>query len=50
MGVPSGAERLEAHPSIVGFEFDGEEVAELAVEVGEVGRRMGQRGDCCIAD
>ncbi len=42
---PITGQPLEAHPSIVGFELDGEEVAEFAVEVGEVGRRMGQGGD-----
>ena len=45
VGEPAGTQRLEAHPAVVGSEFDGEQVAELTVEVGEVGAGVGERGD-----
>ena len=45
VGEPSGTQRFEAHPAVVGFEVDGEEVAELSVEVSKVSRGVSQGGD-----
>ena len=38
MGLPALAQHLGAGPAVVGAEFDAEQVAHLAVEVGEIGR------------
>ena len=47
--LPTCSEDLEAAPSVVGAQRDVKEFAHLAVEVGEVGRGMGQGGDHQIA-
>jgi hypothetical protein len=49
VGVPALAQRLEAAPSVVGLERDAEEVAHLAVEVGDVALGVGQRAHGHVA-
>jgi hypothetical protein len=42
--VPAFAQALEAAPAIVRLELDAEQLAQFAVEVGEVALRMVERG------
>jgi len=42
---PARAQGLEAQPAVVGAQLHGEQVAELAVEVGEVDAGVGECGD-----
>jgi hypothetical protein len=43
--IQRGAQRLEAHPAVVRAQLHGEQITELAVEVGEVGARVRECGD-----
>ena len=45
VGVPAFAQALEAAPAIVRLELDAEQLAQFAVEVGEVALRMVECGD-----
>ena len=48
MGEPAIAQALEPSPAVMGFECDAEDLAELAVEVGEVALRVAQHGEAHI--
>ncbi len=49
VGLPALAQDLGAGPAVVRLKFDAEEVAELAVEVAEVGLRAGDHADGQVA-
>ena len=49
VGLPAVAQDLGAAPAVVRVELDAEEVAHLAVEVGEAGLRAGEDADLDVA-
>ena len=49
MGLPALAQHLGAGPAVVGAEFDAEQVAHLAIEVGEIGLGPAAHADLDVA-